>query len=473
MADNVARALADVVGSAHVLTDETLTASYETDWTGRFSGRARAVVRPVNTEQVTECVRLCAAAGESITPQGGNTGLVGGSVPVDGGVLLSLRRLSGIAPVDRSAGQVSAGAGATLGSLQRHVRAAGWDFGVDLASRDSATLGGMVGTNAGGIRVIRHGSMRRQVLGVEAVLADGSVVRRMSGLVKDNVGYDLPGLLTGSEGTLAVVTEMRLRLVPRHDDRAVALIGVDDATAAVEWVGALRRRTDLLDAAELMFADGIDLVCRTTGLRQPLVPAPPAYLLVEIAGAGADERRLAELIDAAGEPRDAVLAGDAAGRAGLWRYREAHPEAVGTQGIELKLDVAVHLHLLAELVDRVRAVTDAMPAAATYLYGHIAEGSLHVNVVGPAVEEVGAAERLTDAVFGVVAALGGSISAEHGVGRAKRSWLHLSRGPAEIAAMRALKAALDPTGMLNPGVLLPPTSTVGPMGVPAGNLRAP
>jgi FAD/FMN-containing dehydrogenase len=277
----------------------------------------------------------------------------------------------------------------------------------------------------------------------------------MSGLVKDNVGYDLAGLLTGSEGTLAVITQALLRLVPRYDERAVALIGVDDAASAVEWVGALRRRTDLLDAAELMFADGIDLVCRTTGLAQPLQPAPPAYLLVEIAGPGADEHQLAELIDAAGEPHDAVLAGDATGRAGLWRYREAHPEAVGTQGIELKLDVAVHVHRLAELVSSIRDITNPLADAATYLYGHLAEGSVHINVVGPSVERPGAAEELTGVLLSAVAALGGSISAEHGVGRAKRAWVHLSRDPADEAAMRAVKAALDPAALLNPGVLLP------------------
>ena len=456
MTDPLAQALSGVVGSAHVLTDPAVTAAYETDWTGRFAGHARCVVRPADSGQVAACVRLCGEAGETVIPQGGNTGLVGASVPVDGGVLLSLRRLSRTGPVDAAAGQVSVGAGATLAGVQQRARAAGWDCGVDLAARDSATVGGMVATNAGGIRVIRHGPMRRQVLGVEAVLADGSVVRRMSGLVKDNVGYDLAALLAGSEGTLAVVTEVRLRLVPRYDDRAVALVGLDDTAAAVELLGALRRRSDQLDAAELMFAEGVDLVCRATGSRRPLEPRrPPVYLLVEIAGTGADEERLAELIDDAGGDADAVLAADPATRAQLWRYREAHSEAVGAEGVALKLDVAVHLDRLASLVDRVRVLTGSLAGAQTYLYGHIGEGSLHVNVVGPAMRRAGAMEELTGALLEAVAALGGSISAEHGVGRAKRSWVHLSRDRADIAAMRAVKAALDPAGTLNPGVLLP------------------
>ena len=442
-------ALAGVIGAAHVLTEPELTAAYETDWTGRFTGDARCVVRPADTEQVVSCVRLCADAGVPITPQGGNTGLVGGSVPADGGVVLSLRRLDGLDPVDQAAGQLSAGAGATLAAVQAQARAAGWDFGVDFAARDSATVGGMVATNAGGIRVIRHGPMRAQVLGVEAVLADGVVVRRMTGPVKDSVGYDLAGLITGSEGTLAVVTAARLRLVPSYADRTVALIGVDDVGGAVAILGELRRHTSLLDAAELMVADGLRLVCRTTGWPQPLAAEHPAYVLVELAGPGVSAEQLVALVASISGVRDAAVVEDAPSRARLWRYREAHTEALASLGVAVKLDVSVPVSRLAELVAAVEAMIP--PATTVHVFGHLGEGNLHFNITGPDAHSDG----LTEAVLTEVAELGGSIAAEHGVGRAKRDWLRLSRSAAELAAMRAIKAALDPAGVLNPGVLLP------------------
>lgn len=445
-------AFAEVVGAAHVLTDPSLTVAYTTDWTGRFREHARSVVRPADTEQVAECVRLCAAADAPLTPQGGNTGLVGGSVPVAGGVVLSLGRLDAVGQVDRAAGVVSAGAGATLAAVQQRARDAGWEFGVDFAARDSATVGGMVATNAGGVRVIRHGSMRAQVKGIEAVLASGAVVRRMTGPAKDSAGYDLAGLLVGSEGTLGVVTAARLRLVSAYAERAVALVGVTGAAAAVRLLGELRRRTGLLDAVELMLADGLELVCRVTGQRPPLAERHRAYVLVELAGPGAGEGPLADLLAAAGGVRDAVIAGDAVGRARLWRYREAHTEAIGTEGTVLKLDVAVPVDRLAELLDVILSLGEVVaPGARSYAFGHLGEGNLHVNVV-----DVGQrSDAVAEAVLVEVARLGGSIAAEHGVGRAKRSWLHLTRTEADIAAMRAIKHALDPGGLLNPGVLLP------------------
>ena len=212
---SVLEALTVAVGAEHVLTDSEVVGAYTVDWTGRFRGAAPAVVRPGTRSEVAAVVRICDDARIAIVPQGGNTGLVGGSVPLAGEVVVSLRRLDALGPVDVASAQVTAGAGVTLARLQAHARAAGWDFGVDLGARDSATVGGMVATNAGGVHVLRHGPMRRQVVGVRAVLADGSVVDRLDGLEKDNTGYDLSGLLCGSEGTLAVVTDARLRLVPR------------------------------------------------------------------------------------------------------------------------------------------------------------------------------------------------------------------------------------------------------------------
>ena len=238
--DLVAR-LTEIVGNTHCLTDPDLRASYETDWTRRWSGRALAVVRPGSTDEVAAVLRACADAGVGVVPQGGNTGLVGGSVPRDGEVVLSLKRLDAVEDVDADAGEMTVGAGVTLVAAQAAARTAGWEVGVDFGARDTATIGGMVATNAGGVNVLRHGPMRRQVGGFEAVLADGTILRRLPGMPKDNTGYDIGGLLAGSEGTLAVITRVRLRLVPRLARRAVGIVGFDDTASAVAAVGGLRR----------------------------------------------------------------------------------------------------------------------------------------------------------------------------------------------------------------------------------------
>ena len=383
--------------------------------------------------------------------QGGNTGLVGGSVPVDGAVLLSTSRLREIGDVDPLAAQVTAGAGVTLAALQQHARATGFDVGVDFAARESCTVGGMVATNAGGERVLRYGTMRAQVLGVEAVLADGSVVSRLGGLPKDNTGYDVVSLLAGSEGTLGVITKLRLRLVPLLDGRAVALVAVDDTAAAVDVVRRLRDRLPSLEAAELFFADGLSLVREQTGLSAPFADEHPAFVLVECAQHSDPTDDLLAALEGCDGIRDATVASDTRGRHALWTYRESHTEAINAAGVPVKLDVAVPLPSLAAAVDELPGtVTAVVPDARTVLFGHVNEGNLHVNVLR-AVDE---GEAVSDAVLKLVASYGGSISAEHGVGRAKRAWLGLSRSPAEIAMMRSIKHALDPAGLLNPGVLL-------------------
>jgi FAD/FMN-containing dehydrogenase len=470
-------ALRSTVGAAHVLTDAEVTASYETDWTGRYYGRAQAVVRPADAAQVAVVLQTSGQAAVAVVVQGGNTGLVGGGVPVGGEVLLSTRRLNAVGEVENAGGAatVVVGAGATLAVVQAAVRPQGWDLGVDLGSRGSATVGGMAATNAGGERVLRHGPMRAQVAGLEAVLADGSVVGRLARSPKDNAGYDLEQLLVGSEGTLAVLTRLRLSLVPLARRRAVALVAVGGAAAALEVLAYLRGHLPrTLGAAELMFADGLALVRAATGLAAPFRAEHPAFLLVEVDDAGAgdqDDDLAAELASAVSEcvvVRDAVLASDARGVAELWRYREAHTEALAS-GRPLKLDVSVPLTALPGFVDELGPYIRAVAAGAvgavgarcsdprTIVFGHLAEGNLHVNVLGLDAA-AGSARRelaVADAVLRRVAALGGSISAEHGIGRAKVDWLHLSRSAADLAAMAAVKRALDPAGLLAPGVLLP------------------
>jgi len=440
------------VGAEHVLVGPDLTASYETDWTGRFTARASCVVRPSDTAQVSAVLSACNATGVPVVVQGGNTGLVGGGVPAGGEVLLSLTRLDTLGEVDVAAGQVTVGAGVTLAALQAHARAAGLDFGVDLAARDSATVGGLVATNAGGIRVLRYGSMRAQLLGAEAVLADGSVVSRLAGLLKDGTGYDLVSLMAGSEGTLGVITQVRLRLVPRATARCVALLAMAGTSEVVDLLPGLRERLPSLSAAELVFADGIALVRRHSALPAPFDEEHPAYLLLECVDRTDPTDALVEAVGEADGLLDARVAGDAAGQRALWAYREQHTEAISLEGVPVKLDVSVPLHALVELVDRLGpTIAGVVPDARSIVFGHVNEGNLHVNVLGAGAK----AEHVTDAVLRLVAELRGSISSEHGVGRAKAEWLSLSRSATEIAAMQAIKTALDPRRTLNPGVLLP------------------
>ena len=452
------RRLSDVVGESQVLTERELTAAYETDFTGRYRGRALLVVRPADPGQVAEVVRVCAGEGVPIVPQGGNTGLVGGSTPGGGGaeVVLSLRRLDRVGPVDPDAGQVTVGAGVTLAALQRQVRRHGLDFGVDLASRDSATLGGMAATNAGGERVLRYGTTRANVAGVEAVLADGSVLDRLAGLPKDNSGYDLGGLLVGSEGTLAVLTRLRLGLRLRLPRRVSALLALDSLAAAVTVLTALRQLASL-ELAEFFTAEGLELVLRHSGLAAPFRRAHPVYLLVGCAGRHDPVDELAEVM-AGVEALDVAVAVDEADRRRLAAYRERHTEAVNAAGTPLKLDVTLPLAELPGFVDELPGLVADW--ARVYVFGHLAEGNVHVNLVGVA---EGDEDALAGTVLRRVAAVGGSISAEHGIGRAKAGYLHLTRSPVDLALMRAVKAAWDPAGLLNPHAVLPPTALNRPL----------
>ncbi len=413
------RALVGAVGDAHVLDDPDVTAGYETDWTGRFSGRARFVVRPGSVEEVAEVVRVCGEEGVAIVPQGGNTGLVGGSVPRGDEVVVSLTRLDGVGRLDPALGLIRVGAGATLAALQAAVPDAGLDFG----ARDSATIGGIVACNAGGARALRHGTARARVAGMRAVLGDGTIVSRLGGLLKDNAGYDLPSILIGSEGTLGIITEVVWKTVPRLAERVTALIPVTSVAEATDLLATLR-------GPHLEACDFFTRAC----VGEMQVEAP-LYLLAEWRADADPTDLVAELL---GE-REALI-----GDERLWRLRESIPERIQGLGVPLKLDVGVPLARLAEFLAGVGEVCgDAVP----YLFGHLGDGNVHVNLVGEGPDEEG--------VVGFVLALGGTISAEHGIGVAKTRWLEPARGPAEVSAMRAVKDVLDPEGILNPGVILP------------------
>lgn len=442
------QALAEVVGAAHVLSDPDLRASYEQDYTGRYRAAARLVVRPRDTAQVAGVMQACAAHGAAVVPQGGNTGLVGASVPRGGEVLLSLGRLNEVGEVDRALGQVTVGAGATLAALQDAARRAGEDAALDFGARDSATLGGVVACNAGGPRALRHGTARAHVAGLEAVLADGSVISRLAGLSKDNAGYDLPALLVGSEGTLGIVTRVRWKLAPLLTARVATLVPLQSASEAAQLLTALRANAPSLESCDFFTDDGLGLVLEHQRRASPVPARAPFYVLAECAARSDPTEELAEALEAAGV-EDALVADDTIGREGLWTLREGHTDAINAAGIPHKLDVGVPLRELDRFIAEVAQVVGS-GGERVILFGHLGDGNVHVNVLGPPPDD----ERVDDAVLELTIECGGTISAEHGVGVTKARWLERARGAAEVQAMRAIKRALDPDNLLNPGAVL-------------------
>ncbi len=367
--------------------------------------------------------------------------------------MLSLRRLDHLGPVDPAAMQVTAGAGVTLSRWRAHAHEAGLDAPVDFASRDTATIGGAIATNAGGSRVLRFGTMRQQVLGVEAVLASGDVIGSLAGLPKETAGMHWPSLLAGSEGTLAIVTAARLRLVPRFEHTVTALVSMSSMAAAVDLLGELRRSVPALDAVEFVQPAALALVCDHLDRRSPVaVPADGTCLVVDCADHDDPTNQLAEALGRSDDVIDAVVTTDAAQRRELIEFRDRITEAIALAATAsgtptFKLDVAVPLRSLADVL---QVAQDAALADGARLipFGHLAEGNAHLNFL-----DTTDTARLTDTVLGAVAERGGTISAEHGIGVAKAPWLGLIRSPADLAAQRALKHALDPAGILNPGVL--------------------
>ena len=442
--------LIDAVGAKHVLSDPELKSSFERDYTGRYSGRARLVVRPADTSEVADVMRACAEHRAAVVPQGGNTGLVGASVPRGNEVVISLTRLNEIGDVDTATGQLTVGAGATLAALQQAARAVGEDAGLDFGARGSCTIGGVVACDAGGPRALRHGTARAHVAGLEAVLADGSVISRLAGLTKDNAGYDLPALLVGSEGTLGIVTRVRWKLVPLLSSRVAALIPLGSAREAAAVLAALRAGAPSLESCDFFLDEGLELVLEHQRRGSPLGTRAPVYVLAECAARADPLEELAQALEQAGV-EDALVADDTASRESLWRIREGHTDAINAAGIPHKLDVGVPLGQLDRFLDAVPRVVTGAGAERVILFGHLGDGNVHVNVLGAAPDDT----RVDDAVLELTLDCGGTISAEHGVGVEKAHWLERARGPAEVAAMRSLKHALDPGNLLNPGAVLP------------------
>lgn len=427
--------LADLLGD-RFRTDRASCEGYGVDWTGRYRGEVLGVARPQSTAEVSAILRHCTAAGIPVVPQGGNSGLVGGSVPQVPAVVVSTRGLLEVDDVDPVSRQVTVGAGVTLADVHRIARAAGFEYGVDLGARDSATIGGTVATNAGGINVVAFGMTRRQVVGIEAVLANGDVITSLRGLAKDNTGYDLSQLFCGSEGTLGVITKVRVQLQSPWPETTTAMVGVASHADAIALVNAIADGGARIKAAEIFDAVGLELWTRHRGTTAPISDALPLVLLVEFSGD-------AEL------PDDAVVAMDAQSRQRLWAVRESMSELIAHEGLVHKLDIAVPPGALDALWSGVHALLRDSTVQARALFGHLLDGNLHVAFVGPAADD----ERLDDAILELVARMRGTISAEHGIGSQKAQHLQLVRSAQEIAAMRAIKTALDPQGLLNPGVM--------------------
>ncbi|WP_454561559.1 FAD-binding oxidoreductase [Mycobacterium haemophilum] len=443
--------LKSVVGSSHVSADPDVLAAHSVDHTGRYRGQARALVRPGTAEQVTEVLRVCRDAGVHVTVQGGRTSLVAGTVPEHNDVLLSTERLRAISDVDTVERRLQVGAGATLATVQSAATATGLVFGVDLAARDTATVGGMAATNAGGLRTVRYGNMAEQVIGLEVALPDGSLLRRHSLVRRDNTGYDLPALFVGAEGTLGVITALDLRLHPAPSHRVTAVCGFADLEALVDTARTFR---DVDGIAALELIDG-----RASALtRQHLAVGAPVdgdwLLLVELAADHDQTDRLADLLMGAQMCGDPAVGVDVAAQQRLWRVRESIADVLGVYGPPLKFDVSLPLSAISGFATDAAALIHThvsdVQAALPVLFGHIGEGNLHLNVLRCPLDRE---QALYVAMMDLIARAGGNVSSEHGVGSRKRAYLGMSREPADIAVMRTIKAALDPTGYLNAAVL--------------------
>jgi FAD/FMN-containing dehydrogenase len=455
-------------GVKSAITDTRDIAPWLSDWRGRYHGQAAAILAPASTEEVSAIVRLAAELGVPLVPQGGNTSMVGGATPPGDGsaLILSLRRMNRLRSISAEHNQAVAEAGMILADLHDQAAAVGRRFPLTLGARGSCTIGGLVSTNAGGTQVLRFGTMRSLVAGLEAVLPDGSVHNGLSGLKKDNRGYNLDQLLIGAEGTIGIVTAAALRLVPEVYARAVAWAGVRDPQAALSLLRDFETKTDRIEGFELIPGDSLALVLKhIPGTRSPLADEHPYHVLVEATSATPDfdpAQLLQSLLADALEAKlleDAMVASSEAQAEALWRIRDSISEAERAEGPSTAHDISVAVADMPKfLLDAKAAVESAFPGSIASAFGHLGDGNLHFHVRAGSRATADWHERegpeITRFVDDLVTAAGGSISAEHGIGQMKRGELERLAPPGDLAALRAIKQALDPLGIMNPGKLV-------------------
>lgn len=468
-----------LLGPRGLTQDAELIEPWLTDWRERFTGRALALASPGSTEEVAALVKLCAQHGVPIVPQGGNSGMSGGATPDESGdaILLSLRRMNKIRSMDVAAGQVTCDAGVILQTLHEAAEAERLRFPLTLGGKGSATIGGLVSTNAGGTQVLRHGVMRAQVLGIEAVLADGSVFQALTPLKKDNRGFDLKQLLIGSEGTLGIVTGATLRLLPEIGGRVVIWAGLKSIKAARELLLHCEARAgDALEGFEVMPAHSLNAVLdHLPDTRSPLSASHEWNALIELVGpVGQDEatRTLAEktLGDAleAGLLDDAVIAANETQAEAFWLLRDSIAPAERAIGPAMQHDISVPVAKMPDFVETASPDVEArFPGTTAVAFGHLGDGNVHFHVLAPqgaASKDWEAADgkAISEHVHNLVTEYGGSISAEHGIGQIKVAELGRLGDPVALAMMRSVKQALDPQGLLNPGKLVPLAAPLAP-----------
>jgi FAD/FMN-containing dehydrogenase len=458
--------LASIVGEAHLLTAPADIEPFVNDWRGRYRGHPRAVILPASTAEVSAVVRACAEDGAPIVPQGGNTGLCGGATPGAGEVVVAMRRMNRVRAIDSANATITVEAGMPLAALQAAAASAGLHFPLSLASEGSCTIGGNLSTNAGGTAVLRYGNTRELTLGIEVVLADGRVLPALRGLRKDNTGYDLKQLFIGAEGTLGIVTAAVLKLFPMPRTQATALVAVPSVERAIALLSRLKNAlSDRLVGFELMSALSLALSRKHHPGSPEILEGHPWYALVQADDSAPDaplaqalESALAEAIDA-GDALDALLAQSTTQAEKLWALRENISEAQRREGPNIKHDISLPVSAIpAFLRESDGALLDAFPGSRLVVFGHLGDGNLHYNLSGPEGGDprkyIDNAERANRIVHDLVARHGGSFSAEHGVGQLKRGDLVRYKSPVEVDVMRAIKAALDPAGIMNPGKVL-------------------
>jgi FAD/FMN-containing dehydrogenase len=452
------------IGAAYVLTDDADKAPYLSDWRGSYTGKALAVVRPATTLEVASVVKICAAHQTPIVPQGGNTGLVGGSVPDATGrsIVLSLNRMNRIRAIDTDNDTMTVDAGVILQTVQDKAREVDRLFPLSLAAEGSCTIGGNLSTNAGGTNVLRYGNARDLVLGLEVVTADGEIWDGLSGLRKDNTGYDLRHLLIGAEGTLGVITAATLKLFPLPKARTVAFVAMASPQHAVRLLGRMKRAfADRLVGFELVSRVCLDLVLKhIPNTREPFAQPYAWHVLIELNDSRADapigewlENELAESFEA-DEAVDAVIATSEAQINELWRLREEISEAQRLDGKNVKHDISIPISAIPQFITECdAALVQAFPSISLVCFGHLGDGNLHYNCGLPA-QGLMNAVAINDIVYQHVSKFGGSISAEHGLGQLKRDEITKHKSAVALKMMHEIKQALDPQGIMNPGKVL-------------------